>query len=185
MKDPIFKKIKNDKLNIVLTEIQNKPNLGRGRKDRKPSPTFAYELTHGKKLKGWRGGKFPGNVRSKLWNDIEVDKPLKDKWLKELNSIKDIEVRGSCAGHAEDWVSFIAFRITDENIQNDKNKLDQIVKYMNQFKNTYCGYDIGMQGRPRFVCATSLYYSKDNLIEWTDWWDKLSKRLNKAISKVK
>ena len=172
-------------INKYLTEIQNKSDFKRGKLGRIPSPTFAYELTHGKKLIGWRGGKFPGHSESKIWSGIEIDKPLKDKWLNDLNNIPNLEVRGSCSGHAEDWPSFIAFRITDKNIESDKKKLDQIVKYMNKFKNTYCGYDIGVQGRPRFVCAINSYYSEDNLIEWTNWWNKLAKRLNQAIMKVK
>jgi hypothetical protein len=52
-------------LNKILLEIQNKPNLNRGRKDRKPSPTFAYELVYNKSLDEWRGGKYPGFYETK------------------------------------------------------------------------------------------------------------------------
>jgi len=177
------------KLNKLLSEIQNKPNLGTGRKrggsDRKPSPSFAYELVYGRKLKEWRGGRYPGYYETKDWNGIQIDKHLKNKWINDLNNIPLIEVRGSCEGHNKEWISFISFRITDPEIESDKKKLNQIVKYMNKFKNTFCGYDIGVQSRPRFVCATNLFYSKENYNEWNNWWEQLVKRLQNISNKNK
>lgn len=166
-------------LNNYLKSLQEQKNneLGKGGIKRKPSPTFAYELVYKKQIPGgWRGGRYPGNYNSKLWNGISVDEHLEDKWLNDLNKIKSIEMRGSCEGHSKDWISYIAFRL---NPKYDKNKayLSKVSQNLNKNKNVFCGWDVGTQGRPRFVCASKLWYGQKG---WEDWWISLAKKIRKA-----
>ena len=109
-------------LENYLQEIQ------RGSSLRKPSPTFAYELVYGKSPAGFRRGRFPGKYESKIWNGISVDSHLKDEWLDGLNSIKEIEMRGSCEGHTKEWITFITFRITNKSKESDEKYLDKILE---------------------------------------------------------
>lgn len=166
-------------LNKYLKQLQEKKNieLGKGGIKRKPSPSFAYELVYKKPVPGaWRSGRYPGNYETKMWNGISVDKNLEDKWLNELNKIKSIEMRGSCEGHSKDWVTYIAFRL-DPKYDKNKSHLNKVVKELNKGKNTFCGWDIGTQGRPRFVCASNLWYGEDG---WEEWWSTLGKKIKKA-----
>ena len=104
--------------------------------NKKPSPTFAWELVYGKPMKGWRQGRYPFEHETKLWNGIEIDIHLNEKWLNELNSIREIEMRASCEGHSKDWVSFIAFRFKNKN--KSKKYLNLFVDKMNMYDYTFC-----------------------------------------------
>jgi hypothetical protein len=148
---------------------------------KKPSPTLAYEAVYGKSPKDkYRRGRPPFQVKEKIWNGIEVDYSLKNRWLENLNNIPNVEIRGTCAGHSEDWVSFVVFRITDDEILK---KVTRIVKELSSYKNTYSKYDIGMEGRIRIVCATNLYDGCENQKDWENWWNMLPYIINKAINK--
>jgi len=165
-----------------LEYIQEQREMGKGGIKRKPSPTFAYELIYGKSVPGgWRSGQCPLPHKSKMWNGISVDEHLEKEWLNKLNNIKNLEMRGSCEGHSKDWVSYIAFRLAPK---FDKNKsfLNKVCSRLNKYPYTKCGWDIGTEERPRFVCATPLYYNCDKQEEWIKWWKQLPTNLNKAIN---
>jgi len=147
--------------------------------DRKPSPTIAWEIVYNNKMKEWRGGRYPYQHKTKIWNGMSVDYNLKDKWLNDLNNIKEIEIRGSCEGHDKDWVSYIAFRFKDSKYEN-KDYIENFVKKMKKHPNTFCDWDIGMEKRPRIVCATNLLFS-ENKKEWEEWWNSLSDRIKKSL----
>jgi hypothetical protein len=98
-----------------------------------------------------------------------------------LNNIPNIEIRASCEGHNDEWVSFIAFRL-DPKFDSNKSFLKKVTSRLNKDKNTVAGFDIGTQGRPRFVVATPLYYGCEKSNEWKQWWSTISSRLNKAIN---
>jgi len=166
------------KVKKYLKELQKNKEMGKGGRKRKPSPTFAYELVYDKPVPGgWRSGKYPKPHKIKIWNGISVDYNLEDKWLNDLNNIKTIEMRGSCEGHSKDWVSYIAFRINPKH-DEDGLYLDKIIKGLSSDQNTFCGWDIGTQGRPRFVCAAKLWYGQKG---WDKWWKTLAIRINKNI----
>jgi len=162
-------------LENYLNEIQ------RGSKDRKPSPSFAYELVFKKPAPQGRRGRPPFPTEHKMWKGIDIDKHIEDKWLDDLNSIPNLEMRGSCVGHSDACVSFVAFRL-DPKFDNNKSFLKKVVTRLNKDKNTVAGFDIGMQGRPRFVVATPLYYGCEKQNEWKKWWTTLSSRLSQAIN---
>jgi len=167
-------------LEQYLEEIQ------RGSPKRKPSPSFAYELVNKKPAPAGRRGRYPGKMKEKKWKGVTVDASLKSKWLNDLNSIKNVEIRGSCSGHGPEggtsleWVTFVAFRI-DPSIENKKQK--SVVKKLNSFPNTVAGSDIGMQGRPRFVVAAPLYYQCKKHNEWVKWWNNIAQMIDSAVNK--
>ena len=164
-------------IDTYLEQIQ------RGKKN---SPTFAWEIVHGKKYPGFRRGRYPDPVKEKRWNGFYVDAPLKNKWLNDLSKIPNVEVRASCCGHPPDrisrnaWVSYVVFRV-DPSL---KKQIKKIVSKLNKYPNTRSGYDVGMEGQPRIVVATPLYFKEgeDNK-EWESWWSKLAERINSAVNK--
>jgi len=166
-------------LNLLKEQFQKEK--GKGGFKKKPSPTFAYELVHGKPVPGgWRSGRYPLPHKTKNWKGVQVDFDLKNKWLDDLNSILNVEIRGSCAGHSEDWVSYIAFRI-NPSLEKDKTFLNKITQTLNKDKYTKCGWDIGTQNRPRFVCATPLLPNKERA-KWEKWWSTLADRIDQAVN---
>jgi len=148
---------------------------------KKPSPSFAYELVYNKPAPKNRRGRPPFPTEHKVWNGMEVDKHLKDKWLKDLNNIPNVEIRGSCEGHSDEWITYIAFRL-DPKFDKNKSFLNKVVSRLNKGKNTKCGFDIGTANRPRFICASPLYYKCKKHVDWIKWWESLSSRLNKAVN---
>jgi len=163
-----------------LNFIQGQHEIGKGGAKRKPSPTFAWELVKGKKYPGWRRGRPDFHTDEKPWRGMSVDAHLKDKWLADLNNIPNVEIRGTCEGHNSEWPTYIAFRISPK-IEN-RRKLNDVVKKLNRDKFTRCGYDIGTEGRPRFVCASPLYYKGPDQPAWVKWWNSIAVRINKAVN---
>lgn len=172
---------KDDLTEYYLRHIQEQ-EIGRaGIPKKKPSPSFAYELVYKKPAPSNRRGRPPFPVEHKLWKGFTVDKHLKDKWLSDLNNIPNVEIRGSCEGHNKDWVSYVAFRL-DPKYDNDKAFLKSVTKKLSHYPDTVCGYDIGTQGRPRFVVATPLFYGCDRQQDWEKWWNQIARRINKAVN---
>jgi hypothetical protein len=152
---------------------------------KKPAPTFAWELVHDKEYPGWRSGRAPG-AEEKVHKGYYVDKHLKSKWLGDINRIKNIEITSSCEGHGTpgemkfDWPTYVGFRLVPAIESIDKVK--KVVKNLNRDKNTRAGWDIGMQKRPRIICAAPLYYKCAKHSQWIKWWDTLASRINKAVN---
>ena len=163
-----------------LNKIQER-EFGKGGFKKKNSPAFAYELIFNKPAPKNRRGRPPFPVDHKSWNGIQVDSHLEDKWIKDLNNIPNVEIRASCEGHDKDWVSYVAFRL-DPKHDNDKALFNKVVSRLNKYPNTVSGFDVGTQGRPRFVVATPLYYGCKKSNEWKKWWTTLSFRLNQAVN---
>lgn len=155
---------------------QNDGQGMRGSSDRKPSPVAAYELVYGTSAPMGMRGQYPGQIEYKTWNGMNVDIHLEDKWLNDLNSIKEIEMRASCEGHDKQWISFIVFRVMP-NKDSDTEYLDKIQSTLNQGI-TKCGYQAGQQGRPRFVVAVKLWYGQPG---WEKWWSTLAYRVKGAV----
>ena len=145
---------------------------------KKPSPVLAYEAVYGKSPTDNRRGRPPFKIKSKMWKGMDIDYELKTDWIEKLNSIPNVEIRASCAGHGKEWVSYIVFRITDE---KKSKKINKVIKNLSSHKNTFCIYDIGMEGKQRIVCATDLV-KEENQKEWERWWTILPYRINKAVN---
>lgn len=148
----------------------------RGGSDRKPSPVAAFELVYGKKPPSNMRGMYPGKSEHKNWNGISIDSHIEDKWLNDLNKIKQIEMRASCEGHEKQWVTFIAFRVMP-NKDKDIKYLDNIKSILNQGV-IKCGYEIGQQGRPRFIVTAKLWYGQPG---WEKFWSTLATRVQQAV----
>ena len=166
-------------LDTYLYELQ------RGGPLRKPSPSFAYELVNKKSAPKGRRGRYPGPTPEKMWKGIPVDKSLKDKWLNDLASIPNVEIRGTCCGHGPvggtdtDWVTYVAFRVDP----SFESKRGDIVAKLNKQKNVIAGVDIGQQGRPRFVVAAPFYYKSKRHSEWEQWWNSISRVINNSVNR--
>jgi hypothetical protein len=149
---------------------------GRGKSDNLNSPSLAYKAIHGKVPKKYIPGKTAHP--QKIWKGIPIDKELKTKWIKNLNSMKNIEMRGSCAGHGPDRTSYVVFRLKPG---QDKRAVD-VAKHLNKIPDIYSISDVGREGRPRIVAASKTYYGKK---DWDKWWDKLPDSINKSVLDVK
>jgi len=175
-------KSKDDLTENYLRQLQEQEIGKAGIPKKKPSPSFAYELVYKKPAPPNRRGRPPFPVEHRVWKGLVVDKHLKDKWLSDLNNIPNVEIRGTCEGHNKDWVSYVAFRL-DPKYDDNKAFLKSVAKKLSQYPNTVCGYDIGTQGRPRFVVATPLFYGCDKQKEWENWWNNIARRINKAVNR--
>ena len=147
----------------------------RGSRDRKPSPVAAYELVYGKKAPMGMRGMYPGKSEHKNWNGISIDAHIEDKWLNDLSNIKNIEMRASCEGHDKQWITFIAFRVLP-NKEKDSNYLEKVKSYLNQGISK-CTFEIGQQGRPRFIVAAKTWYGQPT---WKKFWVTLATRIKTA-----
>ena len=92
--------------------------------------------------------------------------------LDDLNNIKGIEMRSSCAGHDKDWVSYIVFRPTR------KMDLDKVVSKLESDKMTKASAHIGRGGSMRVVVAAKTWYGRP---DWKKWWDTLANRVRKSL----
>jgi len=108
-------------------------------------------------------------------NCIEVDKEFKDKWLEDLNSIPEIEIRASDIGHSDERVAFIVFRMKDS---KDDCKVQAISNKLNEMEGLYSKYDTGREGRLRIVVAGKIKYGDK---DWKEWWNSLTGKIKNII----
>lgn len=150
--------------------------LGRGQ-GRQPvhlnSPSLAHKAVYGKEPATYLRGRT--THPQKTWNGIPVDEQLKDSWLKKLNTIKGVEIRGSCAGHDKDRVSYVTFRLDPKRDKDAK----KIAQKLDKLKGTHAIADVGQEGRPRIVVATKKWYGKKG---WADWWKKTPDQIDKIVN---
>lgn len=137
------------------------------------SPIFAYHAVY---------GKFPDppltgrtNMPKRMWNGVEVDKHLKDKWLEELNSIPEIEIRSSDEGKSKERVAYIVFRMRDP---KDDCKIQNISEKLNEIEGLYSEINIGKEKRLRAVVAGKVKYGDEN---WEKWWSNLAGKIKGVI----
>jgi len=141
------------------------------------APCAAYETVYEKKCPN-RRGKNPDH-KQKLWNGMNVDINLKDKWLKDLNNIKGIEIRSSCEGHDKEWVAFVIFRFLESSISNNKTLVERVVSNIEASdKITKCSGHIGSGGKMRFIVAAPTWYGHK---DWEQWWNSLSTRIKNSL----
>jgi hypothetical protein len=148
--------------------------LGLGRGGHLNSPSLAHKAVYGKEPSTYLRGRT--THPQKMWNGIPVDKELKSSWLKKINSIKGIEVRGSCAGHDKDRVSYVTFRLDEKRDKEAK----KIAKELSKKKDIYAIADVGAEGRPRIVVATKKWHGKKG---WSSWWQKLPDNIDSVVNK--
>lgn len=142
----------------------------------KNSPMIAWELVHGKKMKSWRPGRTP-LAQEKLWKGIAVDKHLKNTWLENLNSIKNIEIRATCEGHGKDWPTYVAFRVSPKL----QKKSDKIAKLLT-VGSTKAKAVTGRIGQDRIIVATKKYYKSPG---WSKWWETLPNKIDLIVNRKK
>lgn len=140
------------------------------------APEFAYYTIYKKMPSTPLRGRI--DTEHKTWNGILVDAPLKDEWLNELNTIKNIEIRSSCAGHSKERVTFVIFRPKNQ----DEDYVKTIVDKLNKCKDTFANYNLGVQGFYRICVTTKNYYdeNKDNK-KWATWWKKLPNCIKNSL----
>jgi len=140
------------------------------------SPTFAYLTVYGKMPKNFLRGRT--DAPKKMWRGHDVDASLKDKWLEDLNSIPEIEVRSSDAGKSKERVAFVVFRFKDK--KNDK-RADAIVNELRKAPEIYARTDIGMEERPRICVAGKVIVGKPG---WEEWWNSLAGKIKSSVEKT-
>ena len=135
------------------------------------SPTLAHLAVYGetKELQG------RSDHKQQECDGIEVDEHLKCEWIKELNTIPEIEMRASCEGHDKDRISYVVFRLKNKDasgvVQTEMNKLNGIHSLMN----------VGNQGEPRIVVAGKTFYGES---DWEGWWSSLAGKIKEVVGRV-
>ena len=137
------------------------------------SPTFSYQAVYNKLPPIPLRGKTDSPKR--IWNNIEVDKEFKDRWLEDLNSISEIEVRATDIGHSSERVAFVVFRMKDP---KDDCKVQAISNKLNEIEGLYSKYDTGQEDRLRIVVAGKIKYGDE---DWEEWWDSLTGKIKNII----
>lgn len=139
------------------------------------APTFIYNIAYNKKPPSLRGR---SNHKQKKFKDILVDKKIPTKSLKDLNKIKEIEMRASCQGDSYDKPTFIIFRPIDQ----DKDKIKKLVKNLNRFSNVKAGSDMGNDGKYRIgITSPDLWYNKEKIKMFNTFWEELPIIIRKSI----
>jgi len=143
------------------------------------APCAAYETVYGEKCPH-RRGQYPGKHYTKTWQGILVDGNLKRKWLSDLANIKQIEMRSSCEGHEENWVSFIIFRLNNPKLESNKRYLTRLILNLEKSdKITKASWSIGRgEGRPRIVVAAPIWVGQP---DWEQWWSTLALRVKRSL----
>jgi len=164
---------------VPKTDLQG---FGRGRGGQRRSwnsPTFAHLTAWGELPKKFLTGRT--DAPKKIWHGFDVDANFKDKWLEDLNSIPNLEIRSSDTGKSKERVAFVVIRFADK--KND-NKAKELVKQLNKQEGIYAKTDVGTEGRNRICVAGKIWYSKEKEKTWTEWWDSLVEKIKDSVEKV-
>jgi len=138
------------------------------------APTFAYKTVYGKEPKTFLFGRT--DAPKKIWNGLQVDAGLKDKWLNNLNNLP-VEIRSSDEGKSKERPAFIIFRMPEKYDKLHKKMVNELDKN----KDIYANSEVGMAGRPRICVANKVKKGDKN---WEKWWNSLPGKIDKAYSSV-
>lgn len=150
--------------------------LRRGMKNKKHvnAPTIAYKTVYGEYPEKLIRGRT--NYPKKTWKGIEVDENLKEGWLEKLNSL-DVEIRATEEGKSSERVSFVIFRMPQE----QDNLYKKVEENLKQEPGLYVSSDIGAGKRPRICVAKDV---KPGEGEWKEWWSSLPEKINRAYEEA-
>lgn len=149
-----------------LLEINNK-------KQTLNAPEFAYYTLYGYVPSGGIRGRGENHPK-KYIDEIEIDRDIPTKAIKELFKIKDIEMRSSCQGSSKERPSFIIFRP-----QNQKESyVKSFVKKLDKQKNIKASYNLGKKNKFRICITGYTWAGKDDNEEW---WISLSKKIKNSL----
>ena len=146
----------------------------------------AYELVYNKRCPQQKSGIDTSHDFKTYKKKYQVDRTLKNKWLDDLNGIKDIQMTQLCAGHDKEWIAYIVFlsqrkygaksqRYIDK-VTTRLEASDSITKSMGSVAGPY-GY-AGAEGRIRIIVAAPTWYGHK---DWERWWSTITVRIKRAI----
>ena len=136
------------------------------------APTMAYKTVYGKFPDEPLTGKT--NYPKKIWNEIEVDKNLKDEWLDELNSI-GVEIKSTDEGKTKERVAFVIFRMP----QSKDDLYKKVEENLKKEKDLFVYSDVGLGDRPRICVAKDISYTQKG---WEEWWGTLPGKIKRAYN---
>ena len=153
------------------------------RTSKENAPSFAYKCIYGKEPSvPIRGQRYDGSYRENKGRDgrtIFIDEHLKDKWIKDLNNINNIEIRSTCEGHNSTRVAAIIFRPSTQDVDD----IDLIVRKLS-IQNTKALTDVGNGGLYRICVATKNWYrSNSDNSKWELWWDNIAKKIDQSVNR--
>lgn len=138
------------------------------------SPSYAYKAVFGKEPDFWLPGR--GDHPQKIWHDIPVDEEMPEDVLDQLEEIREIEGRASCAGHRKRNPTYFVFRLAS----GEDEKASKVSAYLRK-KGLASLSELGSGGRPRIIVAADLYPDQE---EWQQWWQELPNQIQKAVKSV-
>ena len=116
--------------------------------------------------------------KRKIWNGLDVDYHLKDKWLEALNRLP-IEVRSTEEGKGPSRPAHVAFRMKESSKDGDVPIMVKSLEMMGYSVYT----DVGLGNRPRIVVAATV--SPEDGEKWEAWWENLPFSILKAYDNTK
>lgn len=144
--------------------------LGKNPQGKINAPTMAYKAVYGKYPKNPLMGRT--SSPKKIWNGIDVDINIKDKWLEELNSLP-VEIRSTDEGKDKERVAFVIFRM----LKGKEDFYKKVEANLKKEKDLFVLSDIGIEDRPRICVAKNIIVKEPG---WEEWWNSLSGKIKKA-----
>lgn len=140
------------------------------------APTFIYKILYGRLPQPMLFGHAANHPQKNVGN-IYIDKVIPNRAVLQLQNISEIITSASCQGENERLPTFLIFRPKNQ----DEKYAKTFVKNLNKQKDIKAGYDLGNGQQYRIGVTTNLFYSKDNVKEFTDWWNTLPSKIKVSI----
>lgn len=149
---------------ILLEEVKQKFKIN--------APTFIYKILYNKLPDFFIQGRILH--KSKLINNISIDKNIPTNTMKLLMSISEIIMRSSCEGSNKDRPSYIIFRP----INQEKKFVKLLEDNLNQQEDIKAKAEIGNGGLYRIGVTHFTWHGNKNNKQW---WKMLPKKIKRSL----
>jgi hypothetical protein len=136
------------------------------------APTFIYKILYNKLPTFFIIGRV--NHKTKIINNILIDKNIPTNVIKDLMNIPEIEMRSSCEGNDKNRPSYIIFR----SINQEKDFVNSLENNLNQQKNIKAKAEIGNNNFYRIGVTYFTWYGKTGN---NKWWKMLPMKIKSSI----
>lgn len=142
---------------------------------KKNASTFAYEILYNKPATNIITPPFPRHSTKNI-GGIDVDAGIPTVAIKDLNKIKNIQIRATCQGSDSNHPTYVIFRTENQT----EPFVNDVVRYINNVAPFKAKAEKGNNGYFRIGVTAMSWYGRKN---FQKFWELISQTIDNAVNR--